>query len=144
MTGEHLELYRHPTRSPESYWQEALRRDPDDARCNLALGRKALGRGQFDQAAGYLEKAIGRLTFRHPNPVTGEAHYFLGLTRRFQGQWDQAYALFYKATWNYEWRAAAYYELACIDARNGEYETALNHLECLSGDQRPEQQGQDA
>jgi tetratricopeptide (TPR) repeat protein len=42
LTGEHLEQYRHPTRDPEAYWREALRRDPGDARCNLALGRRML------------------------------------------------------------------------------------------------------
>ncbi len=37
-TGLHLEQYRHATRSPILYWQEALCRDPGDARCNLAVG----------------------------------------------------------------------------------------------------------
>jgi len=129
-TGEHLELYRHPTRYPEAYWQEALRRDPADARCNLALGRTALGKGRFDEAAEFLKTAIGRLTARHPNPVSGEVHYFLGLTCCFQGQLHEAYGLFYKATWNYEWRAAAYYELACIDIRRDDIESAMKHVLC--------------
>ncbi|MDX1682337.1 MAG: DUF5107 domain-containing protein, partial [Phycisphaeraceae bacterium] len=30
LTGEHLEQYRHPTRYPEPYWKEAIRRDPGD------------------------------------------------------------------------------------------------------------------
>jgi tetratricopeptide (TPR) repeat protein len=128
-TGEHLELYRHPTRYPEAYWEEVLKRDPGDARCNLALGKKALARGEFDAAAAYLNHAVDRLTARHPNPVSGEAHYFLGLTRRFQGQLHEAYALLYKAAWNYAWRSAAYYELACLDLRQQDLETAMQHLE---------------
>src|SRR5829696_944558 len=36
LTGLHLEQYRHATRSPEPYWQEAVQRDPGDARCNTA------------------------------------------------------------------------------------------------------------
>ena len=127
-TGEHLELNRHPTRYPETYWQEVLHRDPGDARCNLALGRQALSRSDFDAAQMYLQSAIDRLASRHPNPVTGEAHYLLGLTRRYQEDYPQAYSLLYKATWNYEWRAAAYYELACLDALGHNYETALKHL----------------
>jgi tetratricopeptide (TPR) repeat protein len=128
LIGEHLELYRHPTRDPESYWREALRRDPGDARSHLALGRRELKRGRFDVAAEHLTSAVARLTTWHPNPVTGEAHYHLGLVRRWQERWDEAYALFYKATWNYAWRAAAYYELAMLDCRREQWSDALEHL----------------
>lgn len=129
LTGEHLEQYRHPTRYPELYWKEALRRDPKDVRSNIALGRQKLGRGQFEAAAGHFESAMARLTFRHPNPETGEAHYYLGLTKRFLGEVEVAYPLFYKATWNYAWRSGAYYELACLDLRKGDAATALQHAE---------------
>ncbi|MGH8018991.1 MAG: DUF5107 domain-containing protein, partial [Opitutaceae bacterium] len=129
LIGEHLEQYRHPTREPEPYWREALRRDPGDARCHLALGKRRLRRGEFSAAASHLEQAIARLTSRHPNPVTGESHYFLGLTRRWQERLTDACALFYKATWNYEWRAAAFYELATLDCRQGAWPAALAHLE---------------
>jgi tetratricopeptide (TPR) repeat protein len=129
LIGEHLELYRHPTRSPEAYWSEALRRDPGDARCQLGLGKRDLRRGLFASAAEHLESAVARLTSRHPNPVTGEAHYYLGLAHRWQGRSAEAYALLYKATWNFEWRAAAYYELAALDARRADWPAALAHLE---------------
>lgn len=129
LTGEHLEQYRHPTRYPELYWNEALWRDPKDVRSNIALGRQKLGRGQFAEASEHFETAIARLTFRHPNPETGEAHYYLGLCRRFLGDFEAAYPLFYKATWNYAWRAAAYYELACLDLGKGDAVTALQHVE---------------
>ena len=129
LTGEHLEQYRHPTRYPELYWQTGLERDRKDVRCNVGLGRQKLLRGQFDEAAAHFEAAIERLTFRHPNPETGEAHYYLGLTRRYQDDLGSAYKYFYKATWNFAWRAAAHYELACIDMRRCSWPTALKHLD---------------
>ncbi len=129
LTGEHLEQYRHPTRYPELYWQEALKRDPGDLRSNVAMGRQLLSRGQFDAAARHFDQAVGRLTMRHPNPVTGEAHYFLGLAHRYQGDIQSAYPWFYKATWNFAWRAAAYYELACIDLHWGHQKKAFDHIE---------------
>ncbi len=129
LTGEHLEQYRHPTRAPELYWNEALKRDPSDARTNMAMGRRQLHCGNLGVAAEYFKTAIQRLTLRHPNPGTGEAHYFLGLTHRFQGAETEAYAAFYKSTWNYEWRAAAYYELAALDCCKGNFSQALEHLE---------------
>ena len=129
LTGEHLELYRHPTSYPEIYWEAGLQRDPKDSRCNIALGRQKLSRGQFDEAARHFEAAISRLTFRHPNPETGEAHYFLGLVRRFPGNASASYPLFAKAAWNFAWRAAANFELACLDLKNGDATTALRHVE---------------
>jgi tetratricopeptide (TPR) repeat protein len=128
-TGEHLELYRHPTRSPDLYWREALARDPGDARCNIGMGRRALKQGRWSDAEQHFHTAIARLTFRHPNPETGEAHYFLGLALVFQGRHEEAHPFFYKATWNQAWRSAAYYQLACIDCRRHDFETALEHLE---------------
>ena len=129
LTGEHLELYRHPTRYPESYWNECLKRDPLDTRSNIAMGRKKLQQGLFREAETHLNTAIQRLTLRHPNPETGQAHYFLGLAMRYQGQFEEAYTAFYKATWNYEWKGASYYELACLDMRKRDWRTAIDHLE---------------
>jgi len=129
LTGEHLEQYRHPTRYPELYWNAALERDPKDVRCNIALGRRKLGCGQFAAAATHFDAAIARLTFRHPNPETGEAHYYQGLTKRLLGDPDAAYPFFYKATWSYAWRAAAYYQLGCLDLLKGDMATAVKHLD---------------
>jgi hypothetical protein len=70
LNGLHLEQYRHPTRSPEIYWREAIKRDPGDSRCNLALGRWHLNRGEFLLAEKYLRASIARLTMRNPNPPT--------------------------------------------------------------------------
>ncbi len=57
LTGLHLEQYRHATRSPEPYWQEALSRDPLDSRSNNALGRLALRRGQLSAAEAHFRTA---------------------------------------------------------------------------------------
>jgi len=129
LIGEHLELYRHPTRSPERYWEEVLRRDPQDTRTNIAYGRYRLKQGLFPDAVNFFNTAIQRLAQYHPNSRSGEAHYFLGLAHRFLGQDELAYSAYYKATWNYEWRAAAYYELATLDSRRGDFAKALMHLD---------------
>ena len=129
LTGEHLEQYRHPTRAPELYWQEALRRDEGDCRCNLAMGRRAMKAGRLAEAAEFFGKSITRLTHRHPNPETGEAHYCMGLSLFFQERLDEAYGYFAKATWNQAWRCAAHYHLACIDCRRGDFDAAYHHLQ---------------
>ena len=141
-TGEHLEQYRHPTRDPQDYWREALRRDPHDARCRTALGRAALRRGELAAAVTHLEAAVARLTRRHPNPVTGEAHYFLGLALRLLGRDDEAYARLAKAAWNYEWRSAARYQLAVIDCRRRDWRSALDHTDAALDTNRDHNQAQ--
>ena len=76
------------------------------------MGLWHLRRGEFAQAEEHFRNAIRRLTSRNPNPSDGEPHYNLGLTLRFRGNDGEAYAAFYKATWNYAWRAAAYQAIA--------------------------------
>ncbi|WP_163718641.1 tetratricopeptide repeat protein, partial [Mangrovibacterium lignilyticum] len=91
--------------------------------------RVELKNGKFAEAEQNLRAAIEIMTTYHPNPASGEAHYFCGLACSLQGRKDEAYGLFYKSTWNFEWRAAAYYQLATLDCQKGDYETALEHLE---------------
>jgi len=128
LNGLHLEQYRHPTRSPEVYWHEAIKRDPGDSRCNLALGRWHLNRGEFLLAENCLRTSIARLTMRNPNPPDGEPHYTLGLTLCYLQRPDEAYQAFYKSTWNAAWRAPAYHRLAEIDCTRADWATALDHL----------------
>ena len=129
LVGLHLEQYRHATRLPAPYWQEALRRDASDSRCNHALGRWHLRRGEFSIAERYLRTAIERLTERNPNPYDGEPHYNLGLTLNYQGRLSEAYEAFYKSTWNAAWRGPAYHRLAEIDCGRHQWESALDHIE---------------
>ena len=128
LNGLHLEQYRHPTRSPESYWLEALRRDPGDSRCNNTVGRWHLRRGEFVEAEKYLRASIARLTVRNPNPYDGEPFYNLGLTLLYQRRVDEAYAPFYKSTWNAAWRGPGYHRLAEIDCRRTMWTKALDHI----------------
>ncbi len=127
--GLHLEQYRHPTRLPELYWQEAIHRDPQDSRSNHALGRWYLRRGEFALAEQHLRISIARTSSRNPNPPDGEPHYNLGQALLFQQRTDEAYAAFYKSTWNAAWRGPGYHRLAEIDCARGEWSTALDHIE---------------
>ena len=135
LIGLHLEQYRHATRAPEPYWREGLRRDPDDARCNTALGRWHLRRGELDAADTHLLRAIARLTARNANPVDGEAFYLLGLTLRFANRPGEADDAFAKAAWNQAWQPAARFARAQLAGRRGDWTAALEHVEgALSAD----------
>jgi len=125
--GEHLEQYRHPTRNPQDWWEEALQKDSGDYRANLYLGRLSLEKGNLAVASKHLEAAVARITRWHPNPVDGEAHYLLGLTYRRLDRNAEAYKALSKAAWSYAWRAPAYYQCACIESRRGQFSSALQH-----------------
>lgn len=129
LTGLHLEQYRHATRSPEDYWREGLRRDPDDVRLNNAMGLALLRKGLFAEAEQHFERAIRRLTFRNPNPYDGEPFYNLGLARFYQGKDAEAYSAFHKSVWNYAWAAAGYFWLASISLGRGNLGLALEQVE---------------
>jgi tetratricopeptide (TPR) repeat protein len=128
LTGLHLEQYRHATRSPEAYWEEGLRRDSLDARCNNAMGLLRLRRGQFQEAEQHFRRAIERLTRRNPNPHDSEPFYNLGLALKYQERGQEAYAAFYKSVWNQAWKSSGYYALATIACGRGDFEQALLHL----------------
>ncbi|MBR0047272.1 MAG: DUF5107 domain-containing protein [Bacteroidaceae bacterium] len=132
LTGLHLEQYRHATWSALDYYEEALRRDPNDVRCLNQTGLWYLRRGRFDKAETYLRKAVKIWQKRNPNPYDGEAIFNLALTRKFQGDKLHAYELFWKATWNKAWADAGYFEAACISTERGRYDDALEELNrCL-------------
>ena len=132
LTGLHLEQYRHATWSPVDYYEEALRRDPDDIRCLNALGLWYIRKGRFQQAEAYLCKAVKLLQKRNPNPYDGEPIYNLGLALKYQGKTAEAYERFWKATWNKAWADAGYFEAAKISVLQGRYEDALDELDrCL-------------
>jgi tetratricopeptide (TPR) repeat protein len=129
LTGLHLEQYRHATRSPEAYWCEGLRREPEDARLNNAMGLTHLRKGEFAEAQACFERAIRRLTLRNPNPRDGEAYYNLGLACMYQEKSAEAYAAFHKSVWNQAWQSAGYYALACMSTERGNFALALEQVE---------------
>lgn len=129
LIGLHLEQYRHPTRDPEPYWEEAIRRDPGDSRAHHALGRSHMRRGEFALAEQHLRASIQRFTERNPNPADGEPYYNLGQTLSFLGRANEAYEAYYKASWNAAWRGPSFHRLAEMDCARQQWSTALDHID---------------
>ncbi len=133
LTGLHLSQYRHPTRSPRSYWHEALRRDPGDIRTNLAIGDGEYRSGRYGSALAHAELALERLTRRNGNPLDTEAYYLAGLALRRLGRDVEAEEHFGKAGWDGTWAAAAGFELAASLLRRGRHRAAERVLDTLDG-----------
>ena len=109
LTGLHLEQYRHATWSALDYYEEALRRDPMDYRCNMQMGLWYLRRARFEKAEPYLQTAVRVLKRRNPNPYDGEPLFYLGVVSKFLGKIQTAYDCFWKSTWKKAWADACYF-----------------------------------
>lgn len=133
LTGLHLSQYRHPTRSPLPYWDEALRRDPGEVRTNLALADRAYRAGRYDRALELAQTALRRLTRRNANPVDAEAFYLTGLALARLGRRTEAEQVFGKAGWDATWAPAAGLELARSLAARGHNRAVLRVLDTLDG-----------
>lgn len=128
LTGLHLEQYRHATWSPVDYYEEGLRRDPNDVRCNKQLGLWFLRRGVYDEALPYLKKAVRILQKRNPNPYDGEPIYYLALCYYLTDEQKEAYKWFWKASWNAGWAGASFLHCALISLRESRYEDAYDEI----------------
>lgn len=129
LTGLHIEQYRHATYNPIDYYEEGLKRDPLNSKCNNALGLLYFRKGQFDVAEKYLIQAVKTLTDKNPNPYDGEPLYNLGLVLKFQGRLDEAYTRFYKACWNAAWQDAGYFACAQISLIQNRLQDAIYEID---------------
>ena len=74
------------------------------------------------------EKAVQKQTWKNPNPYQGACFFHLGLALEADGQHRKAYDAFYKSTWSAETQSAGFYWLACLEARRGNLEQALEFV----------------
>lgn len=128
LAGLRLDQFHHASMKPYPYYEEALKRDPNNALVNTELGILYCKRGMFAQARECLHRAVKRLTNNYTSPKDGRPYYYLGLTLKFEKKYDEAYDAFYKATWSYPLHTPAYLQLAQIDCIRGEFKTALEHI----------------
>ena len=130
LAGQRIEQFHAPgIASPEPYWEEALRRDPGDARVNIALGIRQLKEARFADAEQHFRKAIERLSANYTSPKDGEPYYYLGVALKAQDQTKVAEDAFAKATWSEAWRGPAYFSLAEIATGHSNYTAALDDLD---------------
>ncbi len=129
LNGLRLDQFYNASISSYPYYFEALKRDPGDYRVNTQLGILYSKRKMFEQAEEHLQTAVDRITMRYTRPKDSEALYYLGVVQRRLHKNTEAYDNFYDATWNTGWHTPAYHQLAELDCENGDYETALEHID---------------
>ncbi|WP_111707976.1 DUF5107 domain-containing protein [Lutibacter citreus] len=120
-----------------SYYNEVLKRDPNDTRTNIAIGNNLLKSGDYNSARTHFSRAIKRQTKDYTRPSTGEGLYLQGLTLKALDLYDEAIDTLYRATWDYAYHTAGYFELAQISCLKKDYKKALHQInEALSTNNR--------
>lgn len=129
LAGMRLEQFHNGQRDPMEFYNEALKRDPGDARVNTAVGIRLLRDGKWAEGAEYLQKALERLEKNYTRVRDGEPHYYLGFAYRHLGREKEAEDQFWRAAWTTGYQSAAFYQLAELAARRGSYLEALELVE---------------
>ena len=129
LTGLRLEQIHNPRLDPYEYYEEALKRDPGDCRTNTILGINYSKRGMFTKAEEHLRRAIEKVSAEYTRPGNTEAYYHLGLVLKAQEKFGEAYDALYRATWDYAFHSSAYYQLAELSCRKGEFAAALEQID---------------
>ena len=128
LTGLRLQQIHNPRVNPYVYYEEALRRDPGDSRTNTILGINYNKRAMFKQAEQKIRKAVERISAEYTRPGCTEAYYHLGLALRAQRRFDEAYDMFYRASWDSAFHSSAYYQLAELSCRKKDFKLALEQI----------------
>jgi len=128
LTGIRLVQFSNPFYKPESYFEEALKREPGNALANTQMGIFYYKKYEYSIAEKYLRKAVDRVTYNYTRPKYGEPMYYLGLTLLKQGKNKEAYDILNQSGWINGWIAPSFFQVARIDCINGDYEKAYEHI----------------
>jgi len=128
-TGVRIEQMHDPAHEPYPYFEEGLKRDPGDYRCNTALGILYCRRGMYREAAEKLRRALVRAPPGYTMPKDGQAFSYLGVALRGLGQEGPASEAFNRAAWSVAWGGAANFALAELSARKSNFAEALGYVE---------------
>ncbi|MDD4589476.1 MAG: DUF5107 domain-containing protein [Parabacteroides sp.] len=114
--------------NPNDYFEEVLRRDPNDIRSNTQMGIFYRENGDYERAAEHFRLAIRRLTKDYTRPRDCEALYNLGLILKEQQKYTAAIDTLYRAAWDYTFASSAYFQLAQLSVNQENIERALEEL----------------
>jgi len=111
------------------FYNEALRRDPNDARVNIEVGKHYIRQANWAKAEEHLLRAQARLEHDYTRAFNTEADYYLGYVYAMTGQCVKAEENFWAATYTPSFKHPAYYQLSIAKARQGKYEDALSLID---------------
>lgn len=129
LVGLRLEQFHNGNVDPLPYYEEALRRDPNDLRVNTVLGIRLAKQAKFVEAEEHLRRAVARTTRNYTRAKDAEPHYYLGVVLAEQGKLKEAGDEFWKAVWRDDFQRSSYIELAKIDCLKKDYPHAVEMID---------------
>lgn len=108
------------------FYNEALRRDPGDARVNIEVGKHYIRWAEWAKAEEHLLRAQARLEHDYTRAFNTEADYYLGYLYRMTGKPVLAEENLWAATYTPSFKHPAYYQLAVLSTTEGDYAKALS------------------
>ena len=129
MAGVHVAQYRDPAILPDSYFREALRRDPGHAGAHQELARFLYERLFYEEALEHAMEAWKQLTHFNFHPLSGDVPYLIGLILEALGRDGEAMDWHQKAAWAQDARSRAMTRIAMLDGRRADWETMRGHAQ---------------
>ncbi len=105
------------------YFQEALEKDLKDSRVNTEMGFLALKQGRWKDALRHFDTALER------DYDNSRIYYGKGIAHAGLSEFAAAAESYHRATYTYDYFAAAYLNLARISMRRGDYRKAIEEAE---------------
>ena len=137
LTGKRVEQFYAPRYNPMDWYKAALAKDSGDIQTNIAAGNIHLKNGNYIAARHSFSTALKRLTNDYTRPSNCEAMYLQGLTLRRLGLLAKAEDMLYRATWDYAYHSASYFQLAELSCAKNDFTKALHQInESLSTNTR--------
>lgn len=130
LCGVHVWQYRDPAILPDSYWKEAILRDPEHIDSLIALATFNYKQNEFETALSYAKRAEKVITKYNKHPQSGKVYFNMGLIYLAMDEVDIAYDYFYKASWNMDFYSASMTQIAAVDGLRNDYENMLYHSKC--------------
>ena len=127
LEGVHVMQYRDPAVKADSYFNEALLRDPEHIPSLSALAEIYYEECDFEKALSFALRAEAAMTKFNKRPESGRLYYVMGKIHNALGDEKTAYGYFYKASWNYDLYSAAMTHIAAIDGKRRDYDEMLRH-----------------
>ena len=125
LAGLRVEQFHNARLNPMDFYNEALRRDPGDARVNTVVGIHYARMGKWKAAEEHLLRGLARSSKDYTIVKDTEPHYYLGVIYQMQGRYKEAVDQFWKATWYPTFQHPAYYALAQIALLENDLPKAL-------------------
>ncbi|GHT29587.1 hypothetical protein AGMMS49574_06760 [Bacteroidia bacterium] len=128
LAGLRLEQFHNARIDPMTFYNEALKRDPNDARVNTVVGIRYARKGEWTKAEEYLQRALDRSSKDYTTVKDPEPHYYLGLVYQTLGKYKEAKDQYWHATWYPTFQHPAYVALAQIASLEGDYKAATEYV----------------